>query len=123
MTFETYKVIHIIGLVLLALGLGGMLSAPPDQKAPRWTMIQHGLGVLILFGAGFGMMAKYPDGSISSPGQWPVWLIVKMAIWFFLAAMPSLIKHKSIPRSMGWLVVLLLAGAAAYLGIVKPFAG
>lgn len=122
MTLETYKVIHIIGLILLALGLGGMLSAPPDQKAPRWTMIQHGLGVLILFGAGFGMMAK-SDPPLSSPGTWHLWLILKMVIWFVLAALPSLIKHKSIPRSMGWLVVILLGGAAAYLGIVKPFAG
>ena len=121
MTYETYRVIHIIGLVLLAMGLGGMLTAAPDQKAPRWTMIQHGLGVLIIFGAGFGMMAKYPGGSISAPGQWPIWLIIKMVIWFFLAAMPSLLKNGSVPRSLGWLVVVLLAGTAGYLGIIKPF--
>jgi len=123
MTFEIYKVLHIVGLIFLALGLGSTLAAAPGQKAPRSAMIQHGLGVLIMFAAGFGMMAKHPDGDMSGPGSWTAWLILKMVAWFILAAMPSLLKHGTVPRSIGWLVVVLLAGAAAYLGIVKPTLG
>ena len=43
MTYETYKLIHLSGLILLFLGLGAILAAGRAQSAPgrkpgsRWT--------------------------------------------------------------------------------------
>lgn len=121
MTFEIYKVLHLTGLVMIMLGLGGVLSAGRDQRPPRWTMILHGLGALALLGAGFGMLARHPEGNLSAPDSWEAWLILKIVVWFFLAALPALVRHGTVPRPAGWLIALLLAAAAAYLGILKPF--
>jgi hypothetical protein len=117
MSLEIYKVFHITGLILLAMSTG-VAAANHGDRSPRFGMILHGTGLLVLLIAGFGIMARL---DISSPEKWPLWLSGKMIIWFFAAAMPALVKNGLVPRKLAWAVSLLLAAGAAWMALVKPF--
>jgi hypothetical protein len=117
MSLEFYQVLHVTGLVLLMLGLGGTLLAPPDTKT-RTAKMLHGAGALVMLIAGFGLMAKRGMGA---PHLWPAWLILKMVIWLAIAvALPLLVSAKKVPRPAGWVIVAALAFAAAWLAFMKP---
>ncbi len=48
MPYETYKLLHVVGLLLLFLGMGGLLLGAGSGRdpAPRSTAILHGVGLL-----------------------------------------------------------------------------
>jgi len=115
MSLEFYRVLHVTGLALVLLGAGATLLV---KDAPRkLAMALHGIGLLVMFGAGFGAMAKL---GLGSPSDWPAWLILKMVIWFLVASIPALVRHGTVPRPLGWILVVLLVACAAWLAIVKP---
>lgn len=120
MSYEAYRIVHIVGLAMLALGTGGMLFAPKDAPKQKLPAILHGTGLLVLLVAGFGLMAKL---GISAPHDWSAWLILKMVVWFLAAVMPTLVRTGSVPKAAGWVVALLLVTSAAYLAIAKPAFG
>jgi hypothetical protein len=120
MNLEIYRVLHVTGLALLLLGLGGALLAPKDAPPQRLPRVLHGVGLLVMAIAGFGAMAKL---YISAPHDWPAWLVLKMVAWFLLAALPSLVRHGTVPRAAGWVVAAVLAACGAWLAIVKPAFG
>jgi hypothetical protein len=120
MTLQLYKVMHIVGLTLLLLGTGATLLAPKDAPKQRLPIILHGVGLLTLLVAGFGAMART---GIAAPHDWPAWLILKMVVWCMAAALPSLVRVGTVPRSFGWVIVVLLVASAAWLAIQKPSFG
>jgi uncharacterized membrane protein SirB2 len=117
MTEQTYRFLHICGLVLLMLGFGAILFAK-DGERPRAGTILHGIGLLVMLVAGFGVMAKT---HIMAPDSWPGWLVTKMVVWLLIGALPTLLRAGVVPRKLGWLVVLALAASAAWLGVNKGF--
>ena len=117
---NAYKVLHVAGLALLLLGLGGVLLTPKEAEKGRLPGMLHGIGLLLMAVAGFGAMAK---SHIAAPDTWPVWLILKMVAWLFLAALPALVRAGTVPRGAGWIVAAVLAASAAWLAIVKPAFG
>ena len=58
---------------------------------------------------------------MSSPSSWPGWLYAKFVLWLLVGALPVFIKKGIVPRTAGWVVVVLLAGGAAWLALAKPF--
>jgi hypothetical protein len=113
MTLELYKVLHILGLALLMMSVGMSLATPKD--APQKTsMIFHGVGLLTLFVAGFGMLAAKGK---SAPDAWGAYIWAKLGIWVFAAVLPSLVRRGMVPRALGWVLALGLVGFAAYAGI------
>ena len=113
MTPETYKVAHILGLLILALGLGALLNGPKDSK-PKIGMAMHGIGLLLLLVAGFGALAKLNIEITAS------WVLCKLLIWCTFGAMPFFMNKTFFPRVLAWALVIALAGTAAYLGVFKP---
>lgn len=109
MTPDTYKVIHIVGLIALFLGIGGMLAGGRKSFA-----LLHGIGLLVVLVAGFGMQAK---GNLGFPG----WLIGKLAIWVVFAVLPVAYKRKAMPAAFILLGALVLGGLAAWLVVARPF--
>jgi uncharacterized membrane protein SirB2 len=119
MDYNTYKILHVLGLVLLMLGLGAILGAGREAaKARRFGGMLHGIGLLVMIVAGFGMMARQGIMGLSS---WPMWLIAKMGIWVVIAILPVLVKRQVLPSAIGWLLAAALAATAAWLALTKPF--
>ena len=101
-----YKFLHYIGIFLMLSGLGGYLFA---EKPSRFAAISHGIGLALLLVGGFGMQ-KFPAIG------WSWWFIVKVVIWALLGATVIVTKRKLLPPAVTWLLVIVLASVAAWLG-------
>lgn len=110
-----YHILHLVGLIVLFVGFGGLLSG--DASARRSAMKFHGIGLIILLVAGFGLIAKLKL-SYSAP-----FVIAKLVIFLLLGALPVLAKRKVLPAGGVVLLAVVLGGCAAYLGYTKalPF--
>ena len=124
MSLTVYKLLHILGLLLLFLGLGGRaaLSMGPDPKgspANKTLGILHGTGLLLLLVAGFGMLAKLGLNGEELEGLG--WVLGKIIIWILLGG-SILIPARKPNLAVPWLFgVSLLALLSAYLAFYKPF--
>lgn len=106
-----YHLAHLVGLILLFVGFGGMLNSSSNSKS---AAKYHGIGLLILVIAGFGMIAKLKL-SYTAP-----WVLGKVAIFLVLGVLPVLAKRRVLaPPVLVW-VAIILAGVAACLGYLKP---
>ena len=116
MPHSFYLLLHIAGLVLLTLSLGGMLmhrqSGTGDR--PKMLAIFHGVGLFLILLAGFGMLARL---GITWP--WPGWVYVKVLLFVILGGFPAFSKR--FDAGLGWWVAIGLILLAAWTGIMKPF--
>ncbi|HUP20110.1 MAG TPA: hypothetical protein VM778_09175 [Gemmatimonadota bacterium] len=123
LSYQFYNLVHILGLVLLMLGIGGIaLSAPPSvERGPAWSRragaVFHGLGIFLILLGGFGMRARL---GIVQGMSWPGWVWVKIVVWGTLGVVALLPRR--FPRTAGpiFLLVPVLAAVAAYMAIFKP---
>ena len=115
MDFLTYKFIHLVGLVIFLLGLGGAIAATKETFKPY--AILHGVGMFVMLLGGFGMQAK-ASYDILSPA-----LITKLVIWLVLGGLLVVAKRQVLPKGALWAIIIVLSGVAAYLGVTKvlPF--
>lgn len=121
--YSLYKVVHIVGILLLAAGLSGVaFSAEAASGRPgtgrRFAFILHGGGLFLVLLGGFGMLARLGFGPDVS---WPGWIWAKVIIWVTLGA-AALLPFR-FPRTARpvLLALPLLGGLAAYMAIYKPF--
>jgi len=120
MSYEFYKIAHLIGLIMLFSSLGAMLyhSSLGGKKSDTYrkslAMI-HGIGLLFLFVAGFGMLAK-----LQMHWPWPGWVLIKILIWVAMGGSIAIIYRK--PKFSIYLmwILIILGALAAYLAILKP---
>jgi hypothetical protein len=119
MSYEIYKILHLLGLTLVVLSLGGILmhtingGAKTTNAFRKGAMISHGVGLLCLLVAGFGMLARL--GIHSMPG----WVIGKIVIWLVLGALVGLSYRQNLARKL-WFAIPALVVIAAALAIIKP---
>ena len=121
MSYPFYLVLHLVGVFLIVVSLGGitlhMMNGGTREFAMRkWVGATHGLGLLIALIAGFGLLAKLGIGHDGLP----VWVIGKLVIWLILGGMPAFIYRKSNLAKLNWVLIFVLAGFAAYLAAFKP---
>lgn len=111
-------VLHVVGAVLLFLGLGGMMVRagidPEASACRRYIAITHGSGLLLLLAAGIALFSRL---GTSVHG----WLMAKFIMWLLLGLAPALLKRKPHLAGVAWWVALVLGAAAAFLGVYKPF--
>ncbi len=62
---------------------------------------------------GFGLLGKLGLG-------FPHFAILKTILWVLIAMLPLLFRKLKTPLSAEILIVLILVGVMAYLGLVKP---
>src|SRR5690606_42133901 len=108
MSYEFYKILHFLGIMVLFTSLGGLvlqswLSKPdgPLPGAKKMLAISHGVALLIIFVAGFGLMAK--KGPMS--GGSPLWIFVKLGVWLVPGAALGLIPRKPDLAKLGSFLV------------------
>lgn len=120
--YQFYKVVHIVGIVLLATGLSGLafsaaLGSAAVGWARRYAFIFHGVGLFLVLLGGFGMLARLGFGPEVS---WPGWIWVKAIIWGALGV-AAMLPYRFPGTARAVLVALpLLGGLAAYMAIYKP---
>jgi len=122
MTLNAFKIIHLVGLILLFQSLGATIFARlsmPDQagsRSNRMLMMMHGIGLFFLLIGGIGMLVQ-----LEIPFPFPIWTWLKMTVWLALGAAPGLIRKRPQSARKWWLLVILLGALAASLGLFKPF--
>ena len=118
MPLAAYKVLHLLGVALLFSGLGGLcllsIAGSDSARARKLAGILHGIALVIVLVAGFGLLAKLGFGTAI-----PLWIWLKIVIWLVLAAIIVVIRR--LPRYATALLFLLplLGAVAAYLAIYK----
>lgn len=120
-SYQFYKVMHIIGIMMLFFGLGGLLLAYASQgqmkaKIKMIGFMAHGLGLLLVLVGGFGMAAR-----LGLVGGLPPWIHFKLLVWVLLGVAVSLLKRKSQWTSTLFAAILVLGSAAAFVATYKPF--
>lgn len=121
MSYEFYKILHLVGLMIMFFGFGGVVVSafagiPLQGKSKAMAFITHGIGLLFILVSGFGMAAR-----LGLVAQLPGWVHAKIGIWVLMGLAISLAKRKG---KIGWPVAVLLFGigcTAAYIAILKPF--
>lgn len=118
MTLTFYNVLHISGIILFFMAIGGAVIRAAlevkDKKLEKFILINHGIAGFIIIVSGFGQLAKIGM-------QFPGWVIIKIFIWLLLGAIIVPIKKAPDKKHLFWFIALLLGGLAAYMGIYKPF--
>ena len=114
MTIEFYLWLHLGGISLILLSVGGL--AQGGDSGRKLLSAAHGIGLLISLVGGFGLLARY---QIMWP--WPGWVFAKIAIWFAFGASATLFRRlPHLLRPLWWGAWALFL-VAAYLAIQKPF--
>jgi len=120
---DIYEIIHLIGIAMLFVGIGGVAihAANGGTKSNTSTRglvgVTFGLGSFLILLGGFGMMARL--GIVR--GVPPNWLIVKMLIWLLLTGI-VLVPYRKPQLAKPFVLLLpLSAGLAVYMAVFKPF--
>ena len=124
MSYETYKIIHLLGIFALLVALAGMAAhAAADgtkEENPSYRTLQafHGIGALLALVGGFGLLARM---EIQGGFHFPGWVWAKLGLWILLGGLVALpYRRRQCARSV--LVVLPLLGfLGAVLAVQKPF--
>ena len=115
-----YNVVHVVGILLLMAGLGGLAILGATAQRPsglrRLVLAFHGTGAFLILLGGFGMLARL--GIVTG---WPGWVWGKLVVWVALAA--AAVVPLRYPRAATLLLLLLpaLGGIAVWLAVYKPF--
>ena len=121
MSLLVYKTMHLFGIALILVALGGVAThaAGGGSKASnplgRALGIAHGIGLLLALVAGFGMMARLGLSFASG------WLWVKIAIWLFFGAATVVAYRKPSLARLLPVIGAVVVGLGAYLALYKPF--
>jgi len=112
-----YHILHLSGIIMLFLGYGALLgrslAASDDARVKKLGSITSGIGLLLIFVAGFGLISKlgYPFTT------W--WILVKLVIWIALGGLIALINRKpALAVTLWWLLIALgiLSSIMVYWG-------
>lgn len=116
MSYQFYKMMHFIGLIMLFMGLGGriiFLAAKVQNPVGKICSILHGLGLVLVLVAGFGLLARLQVG-------FPGWVYVKIAAWVGIGALTILPKKNPKLSTATFVSAIILAGLAIYFVVAKP---
>lgn len=121
MSYEFYKIMHILGLICLFAGIAiiatlVMLSMWSNKGARILGFVLHGLGLVLMLVGGFGMAAR-----LQLFGSLPPWIHAKIGIWVLMALVVSLLKRKPKWVYPVLMTSIVLGTVAAWVAITKPF--
>jgi hypothetical protein len=121
MTYEFYKVMHFLGIVMLFTALGGSVlhvingGSKATNVARPLVGALHGIALALILIGGFGMMAR-----LGYMTAWPGWIHGKLAAWVALPAL-GMVAQKKPQHARTVLVLILVVGLfAAWMAIYKP---
>lgn len=108
-----YQVLHIVGISMVFLGYGALLArsmlAPENVSVRKLGSITSGIGLLVIFVAGFGLISKLGHSFTDT------WVLVKFVIWLVLGGLIVLINRKPQLAMVLWCLLIALAATAAIM--------
>ncbi len=121
MSYEIYKIIHLVAIVLLFSGLVGLLTIQMSGgalagKVRSLVFASHGLGLILLLFSGFGLIAR-----LNLISSMPGWIYAKLLIWVVLGGAISLVKRKGLIGLPIFISLIFIFSVAAVLAVLKPF--
>lgn len=120
MSYEFYKIVHIFAALFMMLGLGGYVlhglngGTKETNEHRKMLGMTHGISLLVMFVAGFGLIAKLGVG-------FPGWVIAKLVVWMLFGASIKLIGARPDLAKPLFFALPVLGGIAAWLAVAKPF--
>jgi hypothetical protein len=126
MSYEFYKVLHLLAILFVFTSLGGLAmiawlarsGTPADElkRARRTLAIINGVAILVVFVAGFGLMAR--TGVMTGP--WPTWIYGKIGVWLAVAISIALVRRKGGLGALWYVLLPVLGAVGAWLAVTKP---
>ena len=110
MSVTFYRTLHIFSLLLVFLAIGQMITS--KDKSYKLPYMLHGIGVLLVLVAGFGMLAKLQIG-------FTAWTYTKIATWIAIAAAPGLVKRAPFRKPLMSLIILAIGLFGVYTAVYK----
>ena len=114
-----YQVLHIVGISMVFLGYGALLArsmlAPENVSVRKLGSITSGIGLLVIFVAGFGLISKLGHSFTDT------WVLVKFVIWLVLGGLIVLINRKPQLAMLLWCLLIALAATAAIMVYIVRF--
>jgi hypothetical protein len=123
MSAQFYKILHIAAVMLLFISLGAAAfhSATGGTKATNPLRARvaatHGIALLVIFVAGFGVAGKAGWMSDGFPG----WIAAKLVLWLLFGASIVLTNRAAGSGKWLWWAFPALGAVSAWLAIAKPF--
>jgi hypothetical protein len=124
MSAFAYKLVHLFGIFLLLVALGGVSAhaaaglRKSENPSRRTLVFLHGLGALLALTGGFGLLARL---DVDHAGLFPGWIWAKLTLWILLGGLIALpYKNRVLARAL-LVAVPFLGLLGAYLAIFKPF--
>ena len=117
MKLQIYKMIHLLGLVMAFVSVGGLTlhgiaGGDREHAGRKLALMTHGFGMFLALLGGFGLHA-------TMGGPWEGWVMVKIGLWVLLGGAVALAARK--PSPAVWWGLLGLFAVGAWLALFKPF--
>ena len=118
MTVEIYRLIHLVGVLMVFLAFGGLIGRSllgvDGAKLKKLAGITSGVGLILVLLGGFGLLAKLKYG-------FPGWAIVKLVVWIAFGGLIAVANRKPALAKGLWWGVLVLGLIAVSMVLWKPF--
>ncbi len=124
MSPDVYKLVHVVGLLMVFLALGGISfhaingGTRDTNPARRLVAATYGVGLLLILVGGFGWLGAT---GVMSGGAMPLWTWVKLGLWLVVGALLALPGIRPELGRLVWFLAPLIGVFAAWVARAKPF--